>query len=45
MEKEVELEMNRSTGLRGKYLDFIYMCRAIFHVFAFKGTRMPFFSK
>ncbi|WP_328585894.1 RAxF-45 family protein [Rossellomorea aquimaris] len=37
--------MNRSVGLRGKYLDFIYICRAIFHAFAFKGIRMPFFSK
>ncbi len=37
--------MNRSVGLRGKYLDYIYICRAIFHVFAFKGISVSFFSK
>jgi hypothetical protein len=36
--------MNRSVGLHGQFLEYIYICRAIFHVFAFNGIRMPFFS-
>lgn len=42
---EVGIEMNRSVGLHGQFLEYIYICRAIFHGFAFNGIRMPFFSK
>ncbi|WP_269320320.1 RAxF-45 family protein [Bacillus sp. EB01] len=36
--------MNRSVGLHGQFLEFIYICRAIFHEIAFNGIRMPFFA-
>jgi hypothetical protein len=37
--------MSRSVGLHGQFLEYIYICRAIFHEIAFIGIRMPFFSK
>ncbi|WP_343796956.1 RAxF-45 family protein [Bacillus carboniphilus] len=36
--------MNRFVVIRGQILDFMYICRAIFHDAAANGTRMPFFS-
>jgi hypothetical protein len=36
--------MNNSAGMRAQFLDYIYICRAIFHVAAANGIRMPFFS-
>jgi hypothetical protein len=36
--------MNNSAVVRTQFLDFIYICRAIFHVVAANGIRMPFFS-
>ncbi|MGM0845558.1 RAxF-45 family protein [Bacillus salacetis] len=36
--------MKSSVGLHGQFLEYIYICRAIFHGFAFNGIRMPFFS-
>lgn len=41
--KEVK-EMNRSIVVRTQFLDFIYICRAIFHCVVANGIRMPFFS-
>nr|WP_154709430.1 RAxF-45 family protein [Bacillus sp. AFS018417] len=41
--KEVK-EMNRSIVVRTQFLDFIYICRAIFHRVVANGIRMPFFS-
>jgi hypothetical protein len=37
--------MSRSVGLQGQYLEFIYICRAIFHEVANYGTSLPFFSQ
>ncbi|WP_199738143.1 RAxF-45 family protein [Falsibacillus albus] len=37
--------MERSVGLHGQFLEFIYICRAIFHVEFAKGTSMPFFKQ
>ncbi|WP_338055343.1 RAxF-45 family protein [Shimazuella alba] len=36
--------MNNSAGLRVQFLDFITICRAIFHVAVVNGIRMSFFS-
>ncbi|WP_316571054.1 RAxF-45 family protein [Neobacillus sp. YIM B06451] len=36
--------MERSVGLQGEFLGFIYICRAIFHEIAFDGTGVPSFS-
>ncbi|WLR51187.1 RAxF-45 family protein [Bacillus tianshenii] len=36
--------MNRSVFNRGQELDFLYLCRAIFHGAVIQGTRMPFFN-
>ncbi|WP_409253125.1 RAxF-45 family protein [Bacillus sp. SCS-153A] len=36
--------MKSSVGLHGQFLEYIYICRAIFHGTAVKGTRMPIFS-
>ncbi|MBP1943784.1 RAxF-45 family protein [Cytobacillus luteolus] len=36
--------MSRSVVIRGQFLEFIYICRAIFHAFAVNGIRMSFFS-
>ncbi|MDM5186673.1 RAxF-45 family protein [Bacillus sp. DX4.1] len=36
--------MKRSVAVRTQFLDFIYMCRAIFHGVVANGIRMPFFS-
>jgi hypothetical protein len=37
--------MSRSVGLHGQYLEYIYICRAIFHEVAINGIRMPFFRQ
>ncbi|WP_318153088.1 RAxF-45 family protein [Metabacillus arenae] len=36
--------MNQSVVLRAQMLDFIYLCRAIFHVVVVNGIRMPFYN-
>ncbi|WP_281183666.1 RAxF-45 family protein [Bacillus marinisedimentorum] len=36
--------MNRSVMNRGQEMDFLYLCRAIFHDQSADGIRMPFFS-
>ncbi|MFD2973032.1 RAxF-45 family protein [Peribacillus deserti] len=35
--------MNRFIGLRAQFLNFIYICRAIFHEAIFQGGSLPFF--
>nr|WP_281269352.1 RAxF-45 family protein [Falsibacillus pallidus] len=35
--------MKSSVGLQGQFLEFIYICRAIFHANFNKGTSLPFF--
>lgn len=37
--------MDRSVLNRGQELDFLYLCRAIFHDVAANGIRMPFFRQ
>jgi hypothetical protein len=37
--------LSRSVGLHGQYLEYIYICRAIFHEVAFNGIAMPFFRQ
>ncbi|MBM7362218.1 RAxF-45 family protein [Priestia taiwanensis] len=37
--------MNYSVTLRASFLEYVSICRAIFHGFAVNGIRMPFFSK
>ncbi|MFC0273904.1 RAxF-45 family protein [Metabacillus herbersteinensis] len=36
--------MNHSVAARAKFLDYIYICRAIFHAIVTNGIRMPFFN-
>ncbi|WP_280635624.1 RAxF-45 family protein [Bacillus sp. 165] len=36
--------MMNSAGVRTQFLDFIYICRAIFHATAANGIRVSFFS-
>ncbi|WP_433747175.1 RAxF-45 family protein [Falsibacillus pallidus] len=35
--------MKSSVGLQGQFLEFIYICRAIFHANFNKGISLPFF--
>ncbi|MBK5426730.1 hypothetical protein HWX41_25860 [Bacillus paramycoides] len=37
-------EMKCSLATRAKFLDYIYICRAIFHDVVVNGIRMPFFN-
>ncbi|WP_409296990.1 RAxF-45 family protein [Peribacillus sp. SCS-26] len=36
--------MERYIGMRAQFLDYTYICRAIFHAVVFKGGSLPFFK-
>ncbi|MGE8203135.1 RAxF-45 family protein [Heyndrickxia sp. NPDC080065] len=36
--------MNNAVLVRGQWMEYIYICRAIFHVGAANGTGLPIFS-
>ncbi|WP_275477412.1 RAxF-45 family protein [Bacillus coahuilensis] len=36
--------MKQTVGLRGQFLSYVYICRAIFHDVVMNGTRLSFFS-